>query len=415
MTAANIPKNPHHLRRRGKNGIWWFRFKSPLLKKEINVSLHTSDKKTAIAKRNEFILTVMEGAAKKKLSIILLAHCMSSDSASRDAVNRIAPGYLEEQQRVKSKKLSEMRELFLEQRIKVKKIKVATFTGYKVALEHLEAIIGDRHVDEIQPLDIERYISEAHKNQYAKRVTSDLSQRTIANRFRSISTFFDWMRKMRHIKENPTADVDCPTYEENSTETPPLELVDKLCSIPYPEGGPLSRETWHVFPYVLRYTGARIGEAASLESKDIITIDSIPVLNMIAEKSQRRKNNPLKDGRKKVPIHPNLMVLLEKLARDRTGRLFPDIGEIKERHGDLCEIRYGHLFRGWWVKRAKEIWPKMKIHAWRSYVIGYLTNEAGVHEALAEDIVGHSRKTINRKYAGIARVPILYEAICKLP
>ena len=193
---------------------------------------------------------------------------------------------------------------------------------------------------------------------------------------------------------------------------PPFELVDSLCEIQKPDWCGISQITWETIPYVMRYTGCRVGEAAQLTAKDVFESDGILIMYMVAEKSEGRKSDPFPDGRKEVPVHPKLKPKLEKAMSARPdGFLFPDVGVTYSKHEGKKEAKFGARYRTVWLPLAREIWPLMKVHSWRSYVSKYLTKVAGVPETVSEDICGHARGTINRDYSGRAPLQQLYEAV----
>lgn len=220
---------------------------------------------------------------------------------------------------------------------------------------------------------------------------------------------------MKYNQNNLAADASLSSCQRKYTESPPLDLIDQLSSIPYPEFCPISRETWSVLPYALRYTGARLGDLAKLEGKDIGIIESIPAIRMSAGKMKFRKCNMTIDRQNVVPIHPKIQDLLGKLARERPKRLFPDIGETKKRHADIFCIRHGHVFRRWWGSRAKQIWPNMNIMSWRAHFIRHLSYQGGVPESIICDLVGLRSSSIGNKWPTRASIAQLYQAICKLP
>ena len=76
---------------------------------------------------------------------------------------------------------------------------------------------------------------------------------------------------------------------------------------------------YHNDPYfvILWFTGARIGEVAGLEPKNIVTDAEIPYFQFIDQANRDIKNEPSK---RKVPIHPACLPLLSSFRQSKAGR-----------------------------------------------------------------------------------------------
>ena len=183
-------KLPHHLRKRGPRGIWWLRFKPPGRRKEVNRSLRTSDKKTAIAERNKILSALMVSAARTDIATMLLAEIVKSDHESRVLLEKTAPGYLATT--IGKKQLSEIVREYLDNKMNVKKIKIGSLVNYRISLEHFIEVIGDKEIGAVSPADIEHYLANAGSNRRCsdQSKAKPISARTIANRIKDINALF---------------------------------------------------------------------------------------------------------------------------------------------------------------------------------------------------------------------------------
>ena len=148
---------------------------------------------------------------------------------------------------------------------------------------------------------------------------------------------------------------------------------------------------YHNDPYfvILWYTGARIGEVAGLDTRNIVTNLEIPYFQFIDQENRDIKNAPSK---RKVPIHPACLPLLPHFRQSKAvnpGRSWSD--NFKKNMG-LPKFEGAHTLRHSFHTRCRD---------------------AGIEEYMIDIITGHAKASTTAQY-GKTRLHLLRDAILKL-
>jgi len=148
---------------------------------------------------------------------------------------------------------------------------------------------------------------------------------------------------------------------------------------------------YHNDPYfaILWYTGARIGEVAGLDPKNIVTDVNIPYFQLIDQENRDIKNAPSK---RKVPIHPACLPLLPDFKQSKAvnpGRSWSD--NFKKNMG-LPKFEAAHTLRHSFHTRCRD---------------------AAIEENMIDIITGHAKASTTAQY-GKTRLHLLKAAIEKL-
>ena len=127
------------------------------------------------------------------------------------------------------------------------------------------------------------------------------------------------------------------------------------------------------------YTGARIDELGSLKVSDVTSRKSLMITD-----------SKTKAGIREIPLHPELVVLVERLQRDATtDYLIPTKADNQYNHrGDVLGKRFGRLKKAMGFVEGAQVF-----HSIRKTLITLMEN-AGVSEGVAADIVGHEKQTM---------------------
>jgi integrase len=127
------------------------------------------------------------------------------------------------------------------------------------------------------------------------------------------------------------------------------------------------------------YTGARIDELGSLKLTDATSRGSLMITD-----------SKTKAGIREIPLHPELVTLVERLKRDATSDyLIPAKADNQYDHrGDVLGKRFGRLKKSMGFTAGAQVF-----HSIRKTLITLMEN-AGVSEGVAADIVGHEKQTM---------------------
>jgi integrase len=127
------------------------------------------------------------------------------------------------------------------------------------------------------------------------------------------------------------------------------------------------------------YTGARIDELGHLKVSDVTS-----------QKSLKITDSKTRAGVREIPLHPELLILVERLKRDATTEyLIPTKADNQYDHrGDVLGKRFGRLKKSMGFTAGAQVF-----HSIRKTLITLMEN-AGVPEGVAADIVGHEKQTM---------------------
>jgi integrase len=180
------------------------------------------------------------------------------------------------------------------------------------------------------------------------------------------------------------------------------------------EGTALARR-W--LPWLMAYSGARVGEVAQLRKEDVALVregDTEYWTYAIRQEAGTVKGK--KD--RHVPVHPHLVELgfVEMVHAAPSGHLFltpnPKDGDTEGVLGPLQGVKNRV------AEAARKVVPDKTVdpnHGWRHWFT-LLSYEHDVSEDLARVIVGHSGKDVHAKVYGLkGKGAGLYREMCKLP
>ncbi|MGZ8315977.1 MAG: tyrosine-type recombinase/integrase [Telluria sp.] len=147
------------------------------------------------------------------------------------------------------------------------------------------------------------------------------------------------------------------------------------------------------------YTGARIDELGSIKVVDVTRRGSLMITD-----------SKTKAGIREIPIHPELIPVIERLTNDATtDYLIPaDADNQYGQRGDVLGKRFGRLKKSMGFAAGAQVF-----HSIRKTLITLMEN-AGVSEGVAADIVGHEKQTMTYGlYSMGSELEIKREALSK--
>ncbi|PHX37507.1 integrase [Pseudomonas sp. NZIPFR-PS5] len=151
------------------------------------------------------------------------------------------------------------------------------------------------------------------------------------------------------------------------------------------------------------YAGARIEEFCQLKATDVITVDGVLCFNFPYSKNAASE--------RVTPIHPSLQKVVKRLMEDSTdGFLIPTDSENKYgKRSHAISKAFGRL------RTSVGFGPRYVFHSFRHSVITLLVR-ADVPETLAQEIVGHDRKSVtSRVYSKGSTVAQKFAAVSTIP
>ncbi|MEQ8411433.1 MAG: tyrosine-type recombinase/integrase, partial [Erythrobacter sp.] len=159
-------------------------------------------------------------------------------------------------------------------------------------------------------------------------------------------------------------------------------------------------------PWIMAYTGARVGEVCQLRRMDLREENGVPVIVITPDAGSVKTHEA-----RTVPIHPHLLEQgLMQLAKpgDATP-LFYEAGSGSEVN-TAPRLRAARL--GEWVRSLGVTVPQPN-HCWR-HRFKTVARGAGIESYIADVLQGHAPSNEGGRY-GETPLGVLRDAVCKLP
>jgi len=249
-----------------------------------------------------------------------------------------------------------------------------TFKKARFCLRKFQEVVGDVFIHTLSRKHLDIYVNHL----LAKR----LSHVTINVHIRTLKSVFSKAVEWEYLERNPFAG-----YKQLQTQQKPPrfllpEEVRKIEKV-------IDEEIWKFIFRFLVYTGLRIGEACSLQWKDVDFSRNV----IIVEKSKNFRSRT-------VPIHPKLREeLLKQYEKKERDKVFPFSKSYVER-------RLKEYFR-------KAGFPELRIHDLR-HTFASLMVMSGVDLKTVQELLGHTSYRTTEIYAHLA-AHHLQKAIEKFP
>lgn len=230
----------------------------------------------------------------------------------------------------------------------------ATLKKYQGTFRRLVEVLGYDDVQRITADEVVRF-KEA-------RFAKGRDPGTVADDVLNAGAVFRWATKNRKVADNPFAQM---APKVNRRGPPPRSPYDdeeakRILTAARQETGALR---W--LPWLLCFTGARIGELAELRRCDVRTEGDVLILDIRPTEARAGKNATMQ---RMVPLHPAVIAegfpaYVEKLPAKPDGPLFPDL--TPDPHGSRvvpAQSKLGRWMRGpVGIKDPK----KAPAHSWR--------------------------------------------------
>ncbi|MBY5948787.1 site-specific integrase [Photobacterium rosenbergii] len=409
-------KHPSHLYRRGDN--FHFRCRVPNTQQLLRASLRTGDKLVALTLAAHLSLLVKQEIIKDAESLLAHRNRLVKDSrtdfeATRDD-NRTEAPLIQSQkgprrQKNRNLRLNQLIARFLDEAARLELWQEKHHKDMHNALKVCVEILGDIPINEF---DLDKAISYRdglikypYKRSTAKQFQGKslvqiekmqykrISQTTVSNHLRKLSTFSNWLVDNGYIPKSPMVKIKVKKERSDKEAVRPFNQAElsrlfqseiftkKKYYLPY--------HYW--LPLLGYYTGARIEELCQLYVDDLVVAEGHYCIRI----DNKHEDQKLKttNSRRLIPIHPHLIELgfwqfaqETQLLQGHT-RLFPDLNKIGGKDG-----QYSHAASKWfgrYRKRVKVIENDTVFHSFRHGFIDQL-REHGVDNYLIKRLVGHT-------------------------
>lgn len=268
-------------------------------------------------------------------------------------------------------------------------------------IKSLEAHLGHDDAAKIQKEDIIGWKDAM--------VAAGLSSTTVKNKLTVASTLFGWARENKRIKENPAERIRLYAKKDRTKKRQPYSTEEAKLILESARLESKAERRW--VPWLLAFSGARLGEVCDATARDIRKIGKIWCLDI----NEHNRGREIKNAHsiRIVPLHPAIvsegfLKYVEGLPAG--GPLFP--GVPPDRFGQRAGNGTKRVSR--WIRSlGLQDVRKDPNHAWRHYVTDQLRN-AGVPKDMRDRIIGHRLQDEAEKYGEGYITPILAEQIQRI-
>jgi integrase len=230
----------------------------------------------------------------------------------------------------------------------------ATVKKYRGTFRNLVRILGFDDVRRITADDVVRF-KEA-------RLAEGKDVGTVADDVLNAGAVFRWATKNRKVAGNPFAGMAPKVKRRGPAPRDPYSDDDakRILTAARQETGALR---W--LPWLLCFTGARLGELAELRRGDVRKEAGVMILDIRPTEERAGKNENMQ---RMIPLHPALIAegfldYVAELPADPAGALFPDIAASK----DGTRTTNAQAQHGRWMRDVVGIKDPKKApaHSWR--------------------------------------------------
>lgn len=230
----------------------------------------------------------------------------------------------------------------------------ATLKKYRGTFRALARVLGFDDVQRITADDVVRF-KEA-------RLAEGKDPGTVADDVLNAGAVFRWAAKNRKVAGNPFAGMAPKVKRRGPAPREPYSDDDarRILTAARKETGALR---W--LPWLLCFTGARLGELAELRRRDVREDSGVPILDIRPTEARAGKNETMQ---RMIPLHPALIAegflrYVAELPHDPDGPLFPSVTASK----DGTRTTNAQAEHGRWMRDVVGIKDPKKApaHSWR--------------------------------------------------
>jgi len=271
-------------------------------------------------------------------------------------------------------------------------------------LQHFEAWVEHKPAHRITSTDVQRYGDALRSG--AGPSGKPLAAKTVNEGYlAAIRQAYGWAVKRGLLETNPAKGVSVEGGRDRSKGKRAYSREEAARILVAARGESVGYKRW--VPWLLAFTGARIGEILWRTKADIGFTEGVYYLD-IREQVKNRSSVRC------VPLHSALIAegFLEYWRSLPDGEyLFP--GEWSDQHGDRTKTPANRL-RDWINKRTPVADPALSPnHSFRHRLVSEC-RRAGIDGDLQRQLTGHSARDVHARY-GPGDAPMLAEALERLP
>jgi len=294
----------------------------------------------------------------------------------------------------------------------------STRESYTNTIKQLIAFLGHDDAHRVTVEDVRRF--KDHRLTTRKANGQLLSPTTVKNSdLAALKSVFGWGVVNGRLLENPATDVTVARVskvklrEREFTSEEARQLLHAASTLKRGKELPQTFAAKQWIPWVLAFTGARVGEIAQLRRQDLMQVDldghleGVWVLRITPEAGRVKTKQA-----REVPLHPQLvdMGFARFVSAASEERLFL----VPDAKGDIAGPLQGLKNR--LSEFAREHVPDPGVspnHSWR-HRFRTIATDAGISGNVIDAICGWSAKNVGERYGSVS-LKARADAIARLP
>jgi integrase len=283
--------------------------------------------------------------------------------------------------------------------------KPSTYESYRNTVSKLRLFLRHDDASRVTPEDVVRFKDHRLKTASPKTVKdSDLA---------GLKTTFSWAVTNRRLKTNPADGItlkvgkSAKLRSKGFTDAEAKAILSAASSyVPDPRESKTTAAAKRWVPWILAYTGARVGEIAQLRKQDVRQEGDLWVIRITPE-AGTVKTNEARD----VVLHPHLVELgfPAFVANSPSGHLFLKLSRKGNVAGPLQALknRLAEFSRA--LVPDKNVAPN---HGWR-HRFKTVGMEAGIDHRILDGIQGQSARSVAETYGDVT-LKVMARAIASI-
>jgi integrase len=280
--------------------------------------------------------------------------------------------------------------------------KPSTRESYKHTIENLVSFLEHDDAERVTKADVLRF-KDHRLASINPRTGKPISARTVKDSdLAALKTVFGWAVANGKLTSNPAEGVTLKKTKARKlrnkwfTDEEAKEILKAALGV---ERGQMRLETYEAkrwVPWLMAYTGARVGEVAQLRKEDLRSEGGLIYIRITPEAGTVKN-----DEARNVALHPHLLELgfKEFVEGSKRGHLFLRPTKDGDVLGPLQGLknRLAEFSRS--IVKDPNVVPN---HAWRDR-FKFVGIESGIEHRILDAIQGHTPRTIGeRDYGGVS-------------
>jgi integrase len=271
-----------------------------------------------------------------------------------------------------------------------------TAERYETSIDRFKELLGnkaDRPIAAVTPHDCQKF--------YEKLAEKNLAPATLRVEMKTVSSVFNYARRLGLIATNPVAAVELPErikQVKRKVFTP--AQVQMLIDAATPE--------WKTCILLAYYAGLRLLDCVTLSWQAVDLAGG----KLVVETHKTGETL-------EIPLHPTLDAHLSKLAGDSTGAICPALAAARVGGRSGLSRKFLNLMKETGIgseevdTAGKNSLARLSFHALRASFNSGLHNK-GVDQELRRKLTGHKSDAMNDRYTR-TEMQTLRDAVNKLP